>query len=1148
MKRYKNLLAILLALLTLCGFVVSGFANETDASQPEGHRVLVSGSSLDKIAIMDYDGSILWQVPQSELGWTEVNDADLLPNGNLVFAVRASSGSTVYMIRPDYPNSAGYETLWTYQIPAGGENHTCQYLPDGGILVGEAYASYVRIVELDAQGNIRKTLGSADAPLTDLPVGTSSHGQIRQVHKTAEGTYLVASQAAEITVEYSADGEKLAEYPAGGFVAVKDKDGNVIVSGGASLKITCFAPDGTQLWQIGQDDLPDVSLAWLAAVEPLDNGNIVFANWGGHEGSVVGDAVIEVTVPTADNPCQIVWSLDSGKNTSNVQILDHISDSIFDGTQDAEFESTSQNYRSPLDLVGSLLNDKIFVADETNNTVDVIRHSTGKLIGEIQLNQKPNTLLLSADGRYLYVATGGSKGKVEAYNAETYAYAGSVSVGHTPSALALSSDGSTLYVANRFNGTVQTVALTDGIIAAETEATEGVFVTREPMSMAITDGKLYVGGHLPTGSMNDGTVSSEIVVVNTATMKVAKTVTMVSGSTNLKDLALSPDGEYLYASHALGRYNVATTHVDRGWIYTNAITEIRTSDDTVRATMLVDDLDLGAANPWGIDVSNDTIVLSISGTRELMILDRAGLREKIEAVHAGTIGGNGFLENAEDISVDLTFTTEFKTRVNLGEDGPRGIELLGDKVYTANYYGGSISIYNMDSEKLTAVELPTEKAEDAVRGGERLWNDATICMGQWQSCASCHPDARTDALNWDNMNDGIGTPKQARSMVGSWDRGRVMATGIRPNTMAANRAGLKYICFNEGFPENEMLKIDAFTQSLKAEESPYLVDGKLTESALRGKVLFEGKANCASCHAGDLYGADILIYDNYVQSETETRGLLVPPLVEAWRTAPYLHDGSAATILDVLTTRNVTGTHGNVEGLTETELDDLCNYVLSLGSDPIVVEIVPTQVSLDAVVKLGGKTLEADQFSVELFEGETLIASKTNAADGTVLFDAIVYDEIGTHTYTLKQTVGDLSGVTYDTQEYTVTVSVNHKGDGKLIAEITGDDPIIFHNLYKVPTVAGTIQDVNGVLTYVSDETGKGVEQGLIKIGDDYYYVGPNGVLVSGKYYAWRLNENCDITTGWYTFAEDGRMITDGIFDGYYYVDGKPTEMGLFQH
>ncbi len=170
-------------------------------------------------------------------------------------------------------------------------------------------------------------------------------------------------------------------------------------------------------------------------------------------------------------------------------------------------------------------------------------------------------------------------------------------------------------------------------------------------------------------------------------------------------------------------------------------------------------------------------------------------------------------------------------------------------------------------------------------------------------------------------------------MVGAWERGRVMSTGIRENAKVANRAGVKYICFNEGMPESELEKIDAYVMSLTAEISPYLEDGQLSESALRGKELFEGKANCASCHSGKLYGSDVLIYENYIQSETETRGLLVPPLIEAWRTAPYLHDGSASTVMDVLTVRNLTGTHGNVNSLSESELQDICNFVLSIGID-----------------------------------------------------------------------------------------------------------------------------------------------------------------------------------------------------------------------
>jgi cytochrome c peroxidase len=55
-----------------------------------------------------------------------------------------------------------------------------------------------------------------------------------------------------------------------------------------------------------------------------------------------------------------------------------------------------------------------------------------------------------------------------------------------------------------------------------------------------------------------------------------------------------------------------------------------------------------------------------------------------------------------------------------------------------------------------------------------------------------------------------------------------------------------------------------------------------------------------------------------------------PTLIEIWRTAPYLHDGSAATLRDVLTTRNTGGRHGATADLSAQQLDDLSAYVLSL--------------------------------------------------------------------------------------------------------------------------------------------------------------------------------------------------------------------------
>jgi len=54
-----------------------------------------------------------------------------------------------------------------------------------------------------------------------------------------------------------------------------------------------------------------------------------------------------------------------------------------------------------------------------------------------------------------------------------------------------------------------------------------------------------------------------------------------------------------------------------------------------------------------------------------------------------------------------------------------------------------------------------------------------------------------------------------------------------------------------------------------------------------------------------------------------------PTLVEVWQTAPYLYDGRAVTIEEVLTKYNPDDEHGQTSNLSSDEIKDLANFVLS---------------------------------------------------------------------------------------------------------------------------------------------------------------------------------------------------------------------------
>ena len=137
--------------------------------------------------------------------------------------------------------------------------------------------------------------------------------------------------------------------------------------------------------------------------------------------------------------------------------------------------------------------------------------------------------------------------------------------------------------------------------------------------------------------------------------------------------------------------------------------------------------------------------------------------------------------------------------------------------------------------------------------------------------------------------------------------------------------------------------------------------------------------------------------------------------------------------------------------------------------------------TITAKKALNGKALEADKYEFELKEGDKVVATAKNAADGTVTFEAIEYAVAGDHTYTITEKAGSEGGVTYDTATHEVTVNVTDNGQGQLEAAVTGNNPT-FTNTYKAASAKATI-----TATKVLD--GKALEAGKyefeLKEGDE---------------------------------------------------------------
>ena len=144
------------------------------------------------------------------------------------------------------------------------------------------------------------------------------------------------------------------------------------------------------------------------------------------------------------------------------------------------------------------------------------------------------------------------------------------------------------------------------------------------------------------------------------------------------------------------------------------------------------------------------------------------------------------------------------------------------------------------------------------------------------------------------------------------------------------RTGFKWILFRE--PGEVVYKdIDAYLWAERPVPSPYLVDGKLSERAERGKKIFEDpKVGCLRCHPGE-YFTDQKPHNVRTRCYFDTvDAFYTPTLIEVWRTAPYMHDGRYLTMKEVFKHGKHGDGAGDVSGLSDEQIDDLVEYVLSL--------------------------------------------------------------------------------------------------------------------------------------------------------------------------------------------------------------------------
>lgn len=578
-------------------------------------------------------------------------------------------------------------------------------------------------------------------------------------------------------------------------------------------------------------------------------------------------------------------------------------------------------YLGPCALVASKDATTLYVASAAARQVVWVELLTGQVTRCLDVPAEPTGLVLSPDGMKLIVTCAAPKSTVVVIDLISCRLMATIPAGHTATGAAISPDGKRLYVCNRFDNDVSVLDLVTGHEVRRVE------VIREPVAAAVTpDGSaVFVANHLPSGSAGIQPYASVVTAMDTQTHQTTA-IPLPHGSHSLRGLCVAPDGKHAYVTHLVSSFELIPLQVEQGWINSNVVSVIDTQHKKVIKTIGLDEPSLGAGNPWGVACTSDGnwIVVSHAGSHELSVIATAATLGPL--VHVVTAP-------AVDNIPDDPAQAPGLRRIRLPGRGPRALAVAGSKIYVAEYFSDTLAVVDPRASldaPLPAIALGEKPPLIALRRGELLFNDATICRQHWQSCASCHPDGRSDGLNWDLLNDGVGNPKNTKSMLLAHPTPPAMSEGVRLTAEAAVRSGLTHILYADR-PEEEAVAIDAYLKSLRPMPSPHLVEGQLSPAAQRGKKLFESEQiGCQACHPAPLY-TDLKVHSVGTRSPADYADAFdTPTLVEVWRTAPYLHDGRYATIRDLI----VAGRHGQGDGRTtdlgQQEVDDLIEFVLSL--------------------------------------------------------------------------------------------------------------------------------------------------------------------------------------------------------------------------
>jgi cytochrome c peroxidase len=563
---------------------------------------------------------------------------------------------------------------------------------------------------------------------------------------------------------------------------------------------------------------------------------------------------------------------------------------------------SSDSYRSPIDI--ALLPDaRALTANYTADTVALIDLSAGKVLAEERCGHKPAAVACSRDGTRAAVSNLWS-GTVNLFEVRKTSLRelGEIPVGPLPRGIVFVPDGDAIYV-----------AVADEILQCDwntRKVTRRLSATREPYQLALSaDGRWLAAA------------CSRSATVRCWDLRADKLhwERRIEDAFNLRGLAFTPDSKAIICAHVVHReFPVSKENIEKGWVIDSRLTRLPL-DPNAQPPMeqiALDTFGKAVGDPYGLAFTADgrRLVVSASGTHDLLVL---------ETDHIPWTGG----DPGDLIDPRLKDSEHKMRRIALGGRPLTVVPLDGARVAVANYLLDAVQIVGAEAGTVVPqIPLGSPVKSSPARQGEAFFYDATRSHNQWFSCNTCHTDGHTCGLTFDTLNDdSYGNPKLTPTLRNVTKTGPWTWHGWQKDLAAGVKKSLTETMFGLKPTEEETKAMVAFLATFDHPPNP----NKPTDVTKRGDAVFRGKANCVRCHKGEQYTSEG-VYDVGLEPDGSPYRLWNPPSLRGvWDRGPYLHDGRAQTLSDVLRKHHAPEKLGGA-ALTEEERRELIAFLLTL--------------------------------------------------------------------------------------------------------------------------------------------------------------------------------------------------------------------------